>query len=57
MALEYAAGRRCANLLLMRLPAAALALTLATSAAHADTIAGRDGDTIDIHGEAPCIAE
>jgi endonuclease YncB( thermonuclease family) len=39
----------------MRLPFAALVLLLATSAAHADTIAGRatviDGDTLDIHGE------
>lgn len=38
----------------MRLPAAALVLILAMSAASAETIAGRasviDGDTIDIHG-------
>jgi endonuclease YncB( thermonuclease family) len=39
----------------MRLPIAALILILASSAAHADTIAGRasviDGDTLEIHGE------
>jgi endonuclease YncB( thermonuclease family) len=39
----------------MRLPLAAFILALATSAAHAETIAGRasviDGDTIEIHGE------
>jgi endonuclease YncB( thermonuclease family) len=39
----------------MRLPLPALILALATSVAHAETIAGRasviDGDTLEIHGE------
>jgi endonuclease YncB( thermonuclease family) len=39
----------------MRLPLAALILTLTATAAHAETIAGRasviDGDTLEIHGE------
>jgi endonuclease YncB( thermonuclease family) len=41
-------------LMRLRLPAAALVLMLASSAASAETIAGRasviDGDTLDIHG-------
>ena len=39
----------------MRLPFAAPVLLFASSAAHAETIAGRatviDGDTLEIHGE------
>jgi len=50
----YAASRRHAKLSPMRLSVVVLVLSLASSAASAETIAGRasviDGDTLDIHG-------
>jgi endonuclease YncB( thermonuclease family) len=52
---DYAACLSRGKLSIMRLPAAALILVLASPAASAETIAGRasviDGDTIDIHGQ------
>lgn len=46
---------RCYSCYTVRLPAAALALLLANSAASAETIAGRatviDGDTLELHDE------